>query len=81
MIVDVPATIPFTRPVPAPIDAVPGALLLHVPPAVTSESNVVKPTHTARLPSIGVGLGFTVTTAVMAVVGYEHALLPPSARK
>ena len=59
-----PAVPPVTRPV-ASTDAVPGALLLQVPPAVASDNKVVDPEHTVRVPNIAVGSGSTVTTAVV----------------
>ena len=57
-------TPPVTRPVAEPILAIPEALLLHVPPVVASLNVVVSPEQTLRVPSIAVGDGFTVTTAV-----------------
>jgi hypothetical protein len=39
-------------------------LMLHVPPPA-SDRVVVNPAHTARLPMIAVGSGYTVTIAVM----------------
>ena len=55
---------PVTTPV---ADTVPtaGLLLLQAPPPVRSVSGVVKPTHTVNVPSMPVGTGFTVTTAVV----------------
>jgi hypothetical protein len=41
------------------------ALLLHAPPEVRSVSCVVAPAHTARLPVIATGTGFTVTVVVI----------------
>jgi hypothetical protein len=59
------ATIPpVTTPVVKPTVAIPVALLLHVPPPA-SLNVVVNPEHTVSVPSIAVGNGFTVTTAVM----------------
>ena len=59
----VPAVPPVTTPAPL-IEAVPGALLLHVPPAVASVNAVVRPEHTARVPVMAVGKAFTVTVVV-----------------
>jgi hypothetical protein len=59
---DVPVAIPETTPVEVPIDATVVLLLLHVPPGVPSVSDVLPPTHIARLPVIGAGSGLTVTT-------------------
>ena len=55
---------PVTIPVVEPTVATPVALLLHVPPPA-SDKVVVNPEQTLRLPSIAVGNGLTVTTAVM----------------
>ena len=60
----VATTPPVTTPVVNPTVAMPVALLLHVPPPA-SLSVVVKPEHTVSVPSIAVGNGLTVTTAVM----------------
>ena len=65
MIVDVPADTPVTRPLDAPARATPVALLLHVPGALASESCVVNPAHTSRVPIMADGNGFTVTTTVL----------------
>ena len=57
----VPAPPPVTIP-DVPTDAVKGALLLHVPPAVASVSAVVDPTQTLGEPVIMViGVMFTET--------------------
>ena len=59
--VAVPVETPYTRP-DGLIVAVPTGLIVHDVPDVASERNVTEPTpHTARLPRIGVGIGFTVT--------------------
>ena len=63
VIVVVPTVPPFTIPVADPIVAL-VLLLVHVPPPVASLNVVVSPKHTLRSPSIAVGTGFTVTTAV-----------------
>ena len=55
---------PVTTPVVNPTVAIPVALLLHVPPPA-SDKVVVNPEQTLRLPSIAVGNGLTVTTAVV----------------
>jgi hypothetical protein len=46
-------------------DAIVPELLLQLPPAVASLRDVVVPTHIPRLPDIGAGDTFTVTTAVL----------------
>ena len=58
----VPDITPVTIPV-LPTEAVPEALLLHVPPPVRSVSVVVRPMHTVSGPVIPDGPGLTVTTA------------------
>jgi hypothetical protein len=58
---------PVTTPVVDPIAATVVLLLLQVPPPA-SLSVVVKPEHTASVPSIAVGNGFTVTIAVIIQV-------------
>ena len=71
MIVAVSAKDPVAVPVtivdvtPPETDAIAELLLPHVPPALTSLKFVVSPWHTARLPDIADGNGFTVTTAVI----------------
>lgn len=62
--VDVPPATPVTIPV-APTVATAVLLLLHPPPPVASESDVVSPAHTVLVPNIAVGNGVTVTTAVV----------------
>jgi hypothetical protein len=57
----VPAPTALTRPVPLTV-ATGVKLLLHVPPGTASLKLVVVPTHTVVVPSIAVGLAFTVTT-------------------
>ena len=63
--VEVPVAPPVTVPS-VPIPATDVFVLLHVPPVVASESNVVKPWHTLSAPEIAAGCVFTVTTALMA---------------
>ena len=58
-----PATSPFTKPA-ALTDAFAGAAEFHVPPGTASLNAVPDPAQTASVPVIGVGAGFTVTTAV-----------------
>ena len=58
--VAVPGDMPDTIPVPAPTPAMPGALLVHVPPAVPSTKVIVPPVHTDDEPEIGEGVRFTV---------------------
>ena len=55
---------PVTTP-PAETEAIAGEMVLHVPGVATSLNGVVRPWHTARLPSIAPGSGFTVTIAVV----------------
>ena len=64
MIIAVPGVPPITTPVVRPIEAVPGALLLHVPPAVASLRVIEEPEQTLGNPAIGAGLGYTVTATV-----------------
>ena len=56
---------PVTTPDEEPMAATPVAPPLHVPPTERSVSVVVVPAQIANVPSIGVGDGFTVTSAVM----------------
>lgn len=58
-----PADTPVTIPV-ADTDPVSGALLVHVPPGVTSDSVIVLPTHTEAGPLIADGPALTVTVRV-----------------
>ena len=58
-----PGVIPVTTP-PALILPTAGALLLHVPPAVVSDSVTVSPGQTVFGPVIGAGNGLTVNTCV-----------------
>ena len=60
-----PAPIPVTVPTPSTVPTV-VVTLDHVPPAVASLSEVVKPTQTLGTPLIAAGCVFTVTTAVDA---------------
>ena len=62
-----PVAVPVTivEVIPPETEAIPDALLLHVPPLVASLKPVVNPWHTVKVPRIGVGKAFTVTTAVM----------------
>jgi hypothetical protein len=62
--VAVPAPPPVTTPVLLTV-AIPGALLLQLPPGVASASVVVVPTQIPRLPVIKAGDMFTVTVAVL----------------
>jgi hypothetical protein len=55
---------PVTIPVVKPTVAMPVALLLHVPPPA-SDKVIVKPEQTVSVPSMAVGNGYTVTTAVI----------------
>ena len=62
VIVPVPTDTPVTIPVALTV-AVP--VLFQVPPPVASDNDVVSPKHTLVFPSIAVGNGLTVTSAVM----------------
>lgn len=62
-IVVVPAATPVTMPVLLPTVAVPADELLHVPPDVVLDKDVVEPTHTMLVPEIAAGDPFTVTVA------------------
>ena len=53
--VAVPAAIPATIPVPEPIVATPGALLLHTPPGVGLLNVAKPPEHTCAVPAIAPG--------------------------
>lgn len=59
-----PAVRPVTTPDVMPIPAVPGLLLLQVPPVVASLNVVELPTHTEVIPVIEAGNGFTVIVVV-----------------
>ena len=61
MIRAVPAATPVTIPVVPPIVATNVLPLVHAPPEVPSESEVVAPTHAPGVPAIDAGTGFTVT--------------------
>ena len=63
MFVVKPAAIPLTMPVPAPIEATVGALLVHTPPDAGFVNVIVWPTHTIDGPPIA-PIGFTVTALV-----------------
>lgn len=62
--VAVPADMPVTTPVVAPIVATPGLLLLHVEVPEASVRVEVEPTHNVVVPDIADGSGLTVTVAV-----------------
>jgi hypothetical protein len=64
VITAVPVVMPVTMPLP-PTLAVPGALLLQVPPVMASLNEVVNPTQTFLLPAIGDSTASTVNTAVV----------------
>ena len=59
---------PFETPVTMPVVpltvAIPVAPLLHKPPAVASDRDVVKPTHTEVPPDIAAGIALTVIVVV-----------------
>ena len=58
-----PVAIPVTTPLELTLPNA-GALLLHVPPVVVSESAVADPTHTVEEPVMGAGMEFTVYCCV-----------------
>ncbi len=60
-----PAVSPLTTPVEEPMVATDMLLLLQLPPVVASDNVVVLPTHTAAVPVMPAGSGFTVATAVV----------------
>jgi hypothetical protein len=64
VITEVPAEMPVTTPDINPTWAFEVSELDHVPPVSVSDNEVVCPTHTVLIPSIGVGSGLTVTTVV-----------------
>ena len=64
MITDVPTARPLTKPVVLFTVAIAVLLLLHTPPEVASDNEVVLPMHNVSLPKIAVGNGVTVSTAV-----------------
>ena len=66
MVVELPASRPLTIPLSEPIVAVPGALLVQVPPGTISESVTGIPTHAIDGPRIGPGTGLTVTVSLTA---------------
>ena len=63
------------------IDAIPGLLLVHMPPGVTFESDVVAPVHNVIEPKIGVGAVLIVTIAEVkqpVVTVYVILAVPPA---
>ena len=60
----VPAATPRASPVEEPIVATEVVPLVHVPPPGVELNVLVLPIHTAIVPVIAVGNGFTVTTAI-----------------
>ena len=79
--VDVPAVIPVTTPVPEPTIATVCALLLHVPPVEASVKLTEEPTHTVAVPVMPAGTGSTVTVVVaVQPKGNEYVIVAvPSA--
>jgi hypothetical protein len=74
-----PGVTPVSRPVVKPIDAMPGILLVHVPPPATSDSVTDKPVHTMGVPLMGSN-GLTVNTSVTGVqleLVYIIVVVPP----
>ena len=64
----VPADAPVITPVVAPTVATDTLLLLHVPPLVISDKEVVDPAQNDKVPDIPIGTGFTVITLVALAV-------------
>lgn len=56
---------PVTTPVPDITEAVPGALLVHVPPPGVPVNVIEEPAQTDVGPPIDVGIGLTVTPLVL----------------
>jgi hypothetical protein len=65
VMVVVPGAMPVIMPLREPIVALPGALLLHIPPPAPSASIAVRPAHTVPGPDIAV---VPVVTFMVAVV-------------
>jgi hypothetical protein len=63
VIVDVPGVTPDTTP-PVPMVATAVVLLLHVPPKVMSDKEVVVPAQSIATPDIAPGNGFTVNVSM-----------------
>ena len=63
MMVAVPVVIAVTTPE-VPIEAIPEALLLHVPPPVVADKVLVPPTQMLLFPVIAPGPAFTETVLV-----------------
>jgi hypothetical protein len=61
----VPPAIPETTPDEDPIEAIPGALLLQVPPVGVLDNVVVALAHSTKVPVIAVGNAFTVAIVVL----------------
>ena len=59
------AETPVTIPVPIPMLAIVGSLLVHVPPAVGCVRVVVRPSQTDVAPPMGAGAAVTVATTVL----------------
>jgi hypothetical protein len=70
-IVVVPAVMPATTPLELPTEAMPVALLLHLPPDGLSLSVIVNPAHTLPGPVIVPGNGLMVTVVVLVAVQPE----------
>ena len=74
MIVVVPGTSPLITPVVLTIGAIPGALLLQVPPGVASVAVIVVPGHNAVGPPIGDGGGLMVIVALPVIVRVQEVV-------
>ena len=61
----VPGVIPATTPVDEPTEPIAVLLLLHVPPASTSDNAVLIPGQAFSVPVMVAGSGLMVTTAVL----------------
>ena len=65
VMVAVPTASPVTIPEPGNTDAVPGLLLDHVPPRISSANVVVVPRQAVFLPTMVSGIAIEVSTAVL----------------
>jgi hypothetical protein len=75
-IVVMPGMMPVTTPVVGATVATAGALLLQVPPGVTSVTVIVVPGHNAVGPPIAAGNGLTVIVALPLIVLVQPVVAP-----
>jgi len=64
----VPAEIPVTTPFEAPTAAIPGVLVVHVPPVVVLDHVWEEPIHIGVVPEIVCGTGAVMVTVLVAVL-------------